>query len=135
MANTVVAPTSAHNRDELASLITQAKASDEADQRLTIREALKHYKKAVFWATILSTSLVMEGYDLVIVSLLADPRTLRTLVEILTVSNRSTPSTDWISSSDASVRQCPTSPASIRSLPHGNLVSPIRRSLDNSSAF
>lgn len=68
MENSVIAPTHAHNRDELSSLVAQAKAADEADQRLTIKEALKHYKKAVFWATILSTSLVMEGYDLVIVS-------------------------------------------------------------------
>lgn len=52
---------------ETADLVRQAQESDEADRKLTIRQALSKYKKAVFWAMFLSTSLVMEGYDLVIV--------------------------------------------------------------------
>lgn len=48
-------------------LIHHAQEGDAADRLLTIREALKKYKKAVFWALLLSTSLIMEGYDLVIV--------------------------------------------------------------------
>ena len=57
------------NLNDLATieLIHHAQQSDEADRLLTIGQALKKYKKAVFWAMILSTSLVMEGYDLVIV--------------------------------------------------------------------
>ncbi|KAL3464503.1 general substrate transporter [Aspergillus heterothallicus] len=51
-----------------ADLIRQAQESDEADRKLTIRQALAKYKKAVLWAMFLSTSLIMEGYDLVIVS-------------------------------------------------------------------
>jgi SP family general alpha glucoside:H+ symporter-like MFS transporter len=53
---------------ETVDLIHRAQAGDAADRQLTIRQALRKYKKAVFWAMILSTSLVMEGYDLVIVS-------------------------------------------------------------------
>jgi predicted DNA-binding protein (UPF0251 family) len=49
-------------------LISRAERSVEADRQLTIRQALKKYKKAVFWALILSTALVMEGYDVVVVS-------------------------------------------------------------------
>ncbi|KAG6357263.1 hypothetical protein INS49_015141 [Diaporthe citri] len=49
-------------------LIRQAQEADAADRRLTIKEAIKKYKKACFWAMILSTSLVMEGYDLVIIT-------------------------------------------------------------------
>ena len=49
------------------ALIAQAQAADAADRDLTIWEALKKYKKAVFWSTMLSTALVMEGYDVVIV--------------------------------------------------------------------
>jgi SP family general alpha glucoside:H+ symporter-like MFS transporter len=56
-----------HISENVEDLIAQARAADEADQKLTLREAIKHYKKAVFWAIILSTSLIMEGYDLVIV--------------------------------------------------------------------
>lgn len=55
------------NKDETADLIRQAQESDAADKLLTIRQALRKYPKAVFWATLLSTSLIMEGYDLVIV--------------------------------------------------------------------
>jgi SP family general alpha glucoside:H+ symporter-like MFS transporter len=50
-----------------ADLIRQAQESDEADRKLTIRQAVGKYKKAVLWAMFLSTSLIMEGYDLVIV--------------------------------------------------------------------
>lgn len=52
---------------EIVELIHHAQQSDAADRLLTVREALKKYKKAVFWAMFLSTSLIMEGYDLVIV--------------------------------------------------------------------
>jgi hypothetical protein len=53
---------------ETLTLIQYAQESNEADHQLSVRQALKRYKKAVFWAMILSTTLVMEGYDLVIVS-------------------------------------------------------------------
>lgn len=53
---------------EIIELIAHAKESDAADRQLTIKQALKKYKKAAFWAMFLSTSLIMEGYDLVIVS-------------------------------------------------------------------
>lgn len=58
------------NDPDAVALIQYAKASNEADHQLSVRQALKRYKKAVFWAMILSTTLVMEGYDLVIVSTL-----------------------------------------------------------------
>jgi SP family general alpha glucoside:H+ symporter-like MFS transporter len=53
---------------DIVQLIHHAQESDAADRKLTVRQALKKYKKAVAWAMLLSTSLVMEGYDLVIVS-------------------------------------------------------------------
>ncbi|KAK2596063.1 hypothetical protein N8I77_013571 [Diaporthe amygdali] len=54
--------------DRTHDLIRQAQEADAADRQLTIKEAIKKYKKACFWAMILSTSLVMEGYDLVIIT-------------------------------------------------------------------
>ena len=48
-------------------LIQQAQEGDAADRELTIPQALKKYKKAVFWSCLLSTALIMEGYDVVIV--------------------------------------------------------------------
>ncbi len=56
------------NDPSTVELIHHAQESDAADRLLTVRQALKKYKKAVFWAMFLSTSLIMEGYDLVIVS-------------------------------------------------------------------
>ncbi|KAK5698337.1 hypothetical protein LTR17_023744 [Elasticomyces elasticus] len=53
---------------ELEQLALHAQESDAADRKLTIREALKQYKVAVFWAMLLSTSLIMEGFDLVTAS-------------------------------------------------------------------
>jgi hypothetical protein len=52
---------------DAALLISQAQAADAADRQLTIMQALKKYKKAVMWSTLLSTALIMEGYDVVIV--------------------------------------------------------------------
>lgn len=51
------------------TLIQRAQESDEADRKLTLWAALKKYKKAVLWSCLLSTALVMEGYDIVIVRL------------------------------------------------------------------
>jgi SP family general alpha glucoside:H+ symporter-like MFS transporter len=48
-------------------LITRAEQAVNNDRKLTIWQALTKYKKAVFWAMILSTALVMEGYDIVVV--------------------------------------------------------------------
>ncbi|KAF7557232.1 hypothetical protein G7Z17_g847 [Cylindrodendrum hubeiense] len=52
----------------LEELINRAQEGEIADHQLTLREALKKYKKAVFWAMFMSTSLIMEGYDLVIIN-------------------------------------------------------------------
>lgn len=51
----------------VVELIHRAQESDAQDRKLTVRQALGKYKKAVFWAMILSTSLIMEGYDLALV--------------------------------------------------------------------
>lgn len=55
------------DHNDLVALVRQAEEADAADKKLTIRQALKQYKVATFWAMILSTSLIMEGYDLVTV--------------------------------------------------------------------
>jgi SP family general alpha glucoside:H+ symporter-like MFS transporter len=55
------------NDPAIVELVHMAQEGDAADRLLTVSQALKKYKKAVFWAMILSTSLIMEGYDLVIV--------------------------------------------------------------------
>lgn len=54
--------------DNTEELIRQAEESDAADRRLGVIEAVKKYKKAVAWAMFLSASLIMEGYDVVIIT-------------------------------------------------------------------
>ena len=69
MVATVVAPPSipaeqlAANHPEIAQLIFRAQEADAADHALTIKQALRKYKKAVAWALALSICLVMDGYD------------------------------------------------------------------------
>lgn len=60
---------------ETLELIQHAEQSAAADSKLTIRQALAKYKKACFWAMLLSVSLVMEGYDVVVVSSIASEST------------------------------------------------------------
>ncbi|VUC37244.1 unnamed protein product [Clonostachys rosea] len=48
---------------EFVKLIDDAKASNEADALLTVRQALKKYRVAMFWAMIMSVALIMEGFD------------------------------------------------------------------------
>ncbi|OHE99782.1 NACHT and WD domain-containing protein [Colletotrichum orchidophilum] len=51
------------DRPEFINMVEDAKASNEADALLTVREALKKYKAAMFWAMLLSVALIMEGFD------------------------------------------------------------------------
>ncbi len=69
------------NDPAIIELIHQAQEGDAADRLLTVGQTLKKYKKAVFWAMILSTSLIMEGYDLVIVRTTPRPFSLSFLAE------------------------------------------------------
>jgi hypothetical protein len=56
------------NAMDFRALVTQAQTNADFDSKLTVVEAHKKHKQAVFRAMILSTSLVMKAYDLVIVS-------------------------------------------------------------------
>ena len=75
MATEKVIPTDAElrgfdlNNPDTIELIHHAQESDALDRKLTIRQAISKYKKACIWAMFLSTALIMEGYDLVIVSI------------------------------------------------------------------
>ncbi|KAG8845865.1 hypothetical protein FRB96_002233 [Tulasnella sp. 330] len=52
---------------DVQEMLRAAEEADCADHALTIKEAIKKYKVAVFWAMFLSTSLIMEGYDVVMI--------------------------------------------------------------------
>lgn len=52
----------------LQSLVSAAKASTHVEHHMTIREAIKLYPKAIIFSIILSTAVIMEGYDVVLLS-------------------------------------------------------------------
>lgn len=43
-----------------------AKQADLEEHQLTLAGALRKYPKAVLWSILLSTSIIMEGYDIVL---------------------------------------------------------------------
>ncbi|KAF5565278.1 maltose permease [Fusarium phyllophilum] len=45
-----------------------AKQAAEEEHNLTLLQAIRKYPKAVMWSVLLSTSLIMEGYDIVLIS-------------------------------------------------------------------
>jgi SP family general alpha glucoside:H+ symporter-like MFS transporter len=52
----------------LNHLIHISNESVDAEHRMTIRDALRLYPKAIGWSMLLSLTIVMEGYDLTIVN-------------------------------------------------------------------
>jgi SP family general alpha glucoside:H+ symporter-like MFS transporter len=49
-------------------VLQDAAAADRQEHKMGGWETFKAYRKAAFWSAILSTCLVMEGFDLVVVS-------------------------------------------------------------------
>ncbi|RYC88092.1 Alpha-glucosides permease MPH2 [Fusarium oxysporum f. sp. narcissi] len=45
-----------------------AKQAAEEEHNLTLLQAIRKYPKAVMWSVLLSTSIIMEGYDIVLIS-------------------------------------------------------------------
>ncbi|CEI61013.1 Alpha-glucosides permease MPH3 [Fusarium venenatum] len=45
-----------------------AKQAAEEEHSLTLLQAIRKYPKAVLWSVLLSTSIIMEGYDIVLIS-------------------------------------------------------------------
>ncbi|KAI1801787.1 sugar transporter [Daldinia bambusicola] len=59
-------------RDE--TLVSDAKNAADAEQEMSLLKAVRLYPKAIGWSVLLSSTLIMEGYDLVLLgSLYASP--------------------------------------------------------------
>jgi SP family general alpha glucoside:H+ symporter-like MFS transporter len=60
------------HQDEFATVkqtnFDQAKRAANEEHQITLRQALRLHFKAVLWSVLLSTCIVMEGYDLVLMS-------------------------------------------------------------------
>lgn len=56
------------------ALASEAKVAAEAEHHMTLWQAIKTYPKAIGWSVLLSTTLIMEGYDLALLgNLYASP--------------------------------------------------------------
>lgn len=55
------------NPADYAHLVKDAATADAAEHTMSVRQAFKIHKKAVFWSMALSAALIMEGYDVVII--------------------------------------------------------------------
>lgn len=58
---------SAQFRDEKIEIRDAAQATAK-EHNLTLRQSLRAYPKAIAWSVLLSTAVVMEGYDTLLVS-------------------------------------------------------------------
>lgn len=66
-----VSPVTFHDKQQLAD---EARHASAREQNMTLWAALKLYPKAVGWSMLLSSTLIMEGYDLALLgSLYASP--------------------------------------------------------------
>lgn len=48
-------------------LIADAKAATEKEHKMTLLQGIRLYPKAVFWSVVISSCIVMEGYDISLV--------------------------------------------------------------------
>lgn len=51
-----------------ASIIDHARAATEKEHKMTLKEGIKLYPKAIAWSLIISTCIVMEGFDISLVN-------------------------------------------------------------------
>lgn len=52
----------------MKTVIQNAKAATEKEQKMTLLQGFKLYPKAVAWSVLISTCIVMEGYDISLVN-------------------------------------------------------------------
>ncbi|OAA65551.1 Sugar/inositol transporter [Niveomyces insectorum RCEF 264] len=59
---------------EAKGITADALAASRGEHEMTLMEAVRTHKSAIFWSMLVSTSIIMEGYDIVLVmSLVAQP--------------------------------------------------------------
>ncbi|KAJ7585660.1 maltose permease [Mycena floridula] len=58
----------AHDITNYNQVVHDAAAADKAEHNMSVKEAFRIHKKAVFWSVVLSAALIMEGYDVVVIA-------------------------------------------------------------------
>lgn len=76
--------------------LDQAKEAADEEHQVTLLEALRRYPKAVLWSVLLSTCIIMEGYDIVLMqSFWAQPAFSRKFGEFNASTNSYQISASW----------------------------------------
>lgn len=61
--NNAIASGVAHNVDDFMTLVTEADQANDRERNMKLSTAFKVYPKAIMWSVVLSSALIMEGYD------------------------------------------------------------------------
>ncbi|KAI0597635.1 sugar transporter-domain-containing protein [Biscogniauxia sp. FL1348] len=57
-----------HGDDDLPGMTEGARAAAKAEKEMTLRQALKSCRKGIFWSLIFTSAIIMEGFDLALLS-------------------------------------------------------------------
>ena len=57
-----------HESEAFKSNLVGAKAAAEKERNMTLMQGVRLYPKAVFWSMLISTCIVMEGYDVCLIN-------------------------------------------------------------------
>lgn len=60
----------------LDQVIQSAKAGAEKEQKMTLLQGIKLYPKAIFWSLLISTCILMEGFDMALVNTMCSCTTI-----------------------------------------------------------
>jgi hypothetical protein len=52
----------------LDQMIHNARSATEKEHKMTLMQGIKLYPKAIFWSLLISTTIVMEGYDVCLIN-------------------------------------------------------------------
>jgi len=63
-----VKPIESFAHDEMKPSTEGAQHAQDQEKTMSLRQAIKLYPKAIGWSVVLSTALVMEGYDLALLN-------------------------------------------------------------------
>ena len=56
-----------HNDVNAVVVTEEARLATSKEHHLTVRQGLKAYRKAIGWSILLSSAVIMEGYDTILV--------------------------------------------------------------------
>jgi len=82
-----------------AEVIHNAKQASDNEHRMTLMQGIKLYPKAVGWSILISTCIVMEGYDVCLLSNFCKYQTLHTAFDS---NHMQLPLTNSIASTESS---------------------------------